>query len=123
MAITTAVLALTVKSFKPELGMQTALAGGVLILGVCAAELTGTARTLREMLAGTGVDGGVISLVFKVTGIAFTAQIASDICRDAGESALASKVQICGRLMMVSAALPMLTELVLSVTRLIGDFL
>ena len=36
-------------------------------------------------------------ILFKTLGICFLAQFAADSCRDAGESALASKVELAGR--------------------------
>lgn len=123
MAMATAVLALTLKGIKPELGMQTALAGGVVILGYAAVELLGVVKSFDALMKDAGVDKGIAALVLRIVGIAFIVQIASDICRDAGESALASKVEICGRLMMISAALPMLTALITTVAGMLRDYL
>ena len=60
-------------------------------------------------------------LVVKVIGISYITQTASDICRDCGENALASKMEICGRIMLFSAAMPMFMKLGSSLIGLIGN--
>ena len=123
MAVATAVLSLTLKSIRPELGMQTALAGGAVILLYAAAELSGLIAGVNAMMKEAGLELPVTGLVFRLTGIAFISQTAADICRDAGENALASKAETCGRLMMISAALPMLSGLVTKVFGMLEEFL
>lgn len=118
-AVITSVLAVTVRSVKPELGLQIGLAGGLVILGIGIAELGGVAEAMREIVARAGIEGDILTPVLKVTGVACMTRIASDICRDAGENALASKTELCGRLLLISAALPTFMELFLKITELV----
>ncbi len=122
-AAAAAVLALTVKSYRPELGIQTAAAGGALILLLCISQLTEISSVLKTSLFELGLDEDAVLPVIKVAGIAFVSQIGADICRDAGETALASKTELCGRILMVSAALPTLTKLVKLLSGLINEYL
>ncbi len=122
-AAAAAVLALTVKSYRPELGIQTAAAGGALILLLCISQLTEISSVLKTSLFELGLDEDAVLPVIKVAGIACVSQIGADICRDAGETALASKTELCGRILMVSAALPTLTKLVKLLSGLINEYL
>ncbi len=119
----TAMLAVTLRSVKPELGAQTAAAGGVVLMLAAAGELSGIAEAVKRFVSMSGIGADPAALVLKVAGIAYIAQTASDICRDMGEASLASGAELCGRLMMLSAALPMLTELIDSLAELIGEYL
>lgn len=110
-AVITAVLSATVRQTRPELSVEIAIAGGIVVLGMVFYELGGVAAGLKETAESMGV-GESFTTVMKIAGIACTAEIAADICRDSGESALASKVELAGRLMMVTAAMPMLFKLV-----------
>lgn len=123
LSVITALLAMTVKSFRPELGIQVGIAGGLIVLSAAAAELTGIIRVLNEQTARMGLDGDVIRFVIKVTGIAYATGFAADICRDAGENAIASRMEICGRLMLFSAALPKLVSLFSLICGLIEEYL
>ena len=123
MAIVTVVLTITVKSIKPELGLQVALAGGAVLLLLLISELSGIVGALKGLFSGLGTDLSTVQLVIKVVGIAYVGQIAADICRDSGETALASKTEICARVLIASAALPTLIKLLGSLTELIEKYL
>ena len=123
LAAITALLSLTVRQIRPEMGMQTALAGGLIILGVAAAELSGLSEQFLRLSQEAGLDGSVLRVVLKIVGIAYMTEISGSVCRDAGESALAVKTEICGRLMLLSAAAPSLLSLITKLASLIGDSL
>ena len=57
-------------------------------------------------------QGGDISLAaLRGVGIAVTAELGAQLCTDAGESAMAGRITLAGRVAMLSLCLPMLTEL------------
>lgn len=122
-AVITAVLALTVKNYKPELGIQVSVAGGLILLMIAVSEFSGIASQIRSLMSELEMGDAILLPAFKVIGIAYMTQTASDICSDSGETALASKAQLCGRLLMASCALPVIISLARTVTGLIGDHL
>ncbi len=122
LAVMTALLALTVKSYRPELGMQVSAAGGLIILIYAAAEISGLIGAMGERLSAFGIDGDVLQLVIKVTGIAYITGVAAEICRDSGENALAVRTEICGRIMLFSAVLPRLVSLFSLLAGLIAEY-
>lgn len=122
LAVAASILAVTVKSFRPEMGIQVTLAGGITLLIIAVSEFSGIADTFKNSLPGLGVDGESLALVFKVVGLTYITQLASDVCRDSGETALASKTEICGRLMIAAAALPTFISVAKTVTDLINEY-
>ena len=54
---------------------------------------------------------GYFSIVLKVIGIAYLTQFGSQLCADAGESAIAAKIELAGKVLMMTAAAPVLTGL------------
>ena len=121
-AIVTAVLAVTVRQTRPELSVEIAIAGGIVLLGLAASEFGGIAARLKEIFGMMGVSES-LGTALRIAGIACTAQIASDICRDSGENALASNVELAGKLIMIAAALPMLSRLARIIADLAEEFL
>lgn len=111
-AVITAMLALVLRSVRPELAMQTAMAGGIAVLLMAAGELAGVYPKLREMLAELGAGSELLMPSVRVIGIAYMTGIGAELCRDAGENALAMKTEICGRVMLLSAALPVLASFI-----------
>ena len=55
--------------------------------------------------------------MFKVIGISYICESISSICKDAGESSVATKVDIASKLIILSASLPVFKELVNVITK------
>ena len=76
---------------------------------VVALALAGVAEELlaflEELAAGSGVPPDLFTPLYKTIGIALVVQVGGNLCRDAGESALASVVETAGTLCALLAAL------------------
>ena len=66
-----------------------------------------------------GLDQRLLSPVLKAVGIGLLTQITSRICADAGESAVASLIELSGSILALYVALPLL-EAVLEMVESIG---
>ena len=119
----TALLSLTLKSIRQDLGFQVALGGGLIILVLSVTELSGIVNKLRALTVFAGMDTDVFDMMLKVTGIAYITDISAGICRDAGENTLALKTELCGRLMIISAAIPGFIELAGNLIKLADEVL
>lgn len=111
-AVITALLTLCLRGIRPELAMQTAMAGGLVVLVIAAGELAGLYPKLKSLWDELGYGQELIMPAVRITGIAYMTGIGAELCRDAGEGALAIKTEICGRVMLLSAAAPVLISLV-----------
>ena len=100
-------LALQVKALKPEYGIYLCLAVSLLVflqmtdlLGMILAGL----QTVQESLP---LQAGY----FKIIGITYIAEFASDLCKDAGYATIAGQIQMFGKLSVLAAGIPVLTAL------------
>ena len=50
-----------------------------------------------------------LEVLLKALGITYISSLAEDYCRDCGENAIASQVDLIGRLGMISVSLPLFT--------------
>jgi stage III sporulation protein AD len=62
----------------------------------------------------------MLTILLKVTGIAFTTEIAANVCTDAGNSALAKSLQMFSAAAILYCALPMFQALLDLVERILG---
>ena len=113
-------IALVLKNQRPELALQVSVVTGIVLLAAAIAIAGEVKRQAEEFMQNYSVDGNGIAAVIKITGIAYTAQFSADICRDAGESAVASRIELAGRLMMLLAALPMVFSAVEAICGLVS---
>lgn len=67
----------------------------------------GAADQATELFESTGIDAKYIVIIFKCLGICFTAQLGCDCCRDCGENALASQLELAGKTALIITALPL----------------
>lgn len=105
-AILGTTLAVMLRPLRPEASILVGIVTGLLVLLSAIAELTGLMDALRALFAEYGVDAGYIGTLLKIMGVAYAAQFGAQICTDAGESAIAGKVELFGRILIMAAAMP-----------------
>ena len=110
-----------IKSYRPELAMQVSIGAGIAILAYGMNTVGGIAQTADSIFSRYGIDPEGMKSIAKMIGIAYIAQFSADTCRDCGESSLAGKVEFAGRLMMVSAALPLVISTLEAIGGLMGQ--
>ncbi|MPN52657.1 hypothetical protein SDC9_200319 [bioreactor metagenome] len=120
MAIIAASLAALVRSYRPELGIQIGIAAGLLILLTAIGEITGLITVIEDMASSYGLDASFLGVIFKVIGIAYVAQFAAQACRDSGEGAIAGKVELAARVVMLALALPTVISLLDDISGMIS---
>ncbi|HPS75322.1 MAG TPA: stage III sporulation AC/AD family protein [Oscillospiraceae bacterium] len=109
--VTAAVAALLIKKSNPELALLLALTV-VACIGTAAVKLAGAVGgAIGEAERLSGLSGAIFSPVLKCVGIGVVAKLGGDLCRDAGQSAVASAVELTGTVGAVVAALPLLSTL------------
>lgn len=110
-------LAAVLRQHSPEYGIYAALAVGILILLYISGYLQEAIRFLSSMAERTGLGAGSIGILLKVMGIAYLTEFSAQLCKDAGYGAIAMKVELAGKLMILVTALPVfqsLADLILS---------
>ena len=110
-AVIAAFLSIIVRHYKAEYSIFISLGAAIVIWSMLSDNFDKALDSMRVMLDGAGVDSGYVSIVFKTLGICILTQIASDICRDCGESALATKTELAGKIVILSVAMPMITSI------------
>ncbi len=110
-ALVAVATSLVLRAYRPELGLQIAVAAGVLILVLTLDELAAMSGFLGDVLGRFQIDTGYLKVMLKVIGVAYLAQFAADLCRDAGEGAVAGKVELAGRVLILALCLPVLAAI------------
>ena len=110
--IVSAVMALVLKQYKPEYAMMVSLVCCVLILLAVIEQVSDLMGTLNAMLATANIPVELTAVLFKALGICIVTQLASDTCKDAGESAIASKLELAGKVAVLVIAMPLFNQLI-----------
>ena len=119
-AIIGTVIAVLMRQYKPEYAAAVGLITALLILGIAFQWIEPLVERLQEIIEGSGLPVEYGEIVLKALGICVLAQFATDTCRDAGETAIASKVEFAAKLAVLWIALPLFDRLLSIAMVLIG---
>ena len=95
---------------KSEFAGIAAFAAAVLLFGAAVAEFLPVLSELERMIKGTGFESCLPTMT-KALGITLVVQFSAELCRDAGESSIASKLELVGKAEIVLLALPLIGKL------------
>ncbi len=112
MTVLALVLTLTLKKDAPAIAFLLTLAAGIMILMRVFGACSGAVQRLSALLERGGITGSLYLPVAKAVGVAMLVRIMSALCRDAGQSALAAKLEIAGAVLALSLCLPLLEQVV-----------
>lgn len=113
-------LAVLLRTQKPEMALCLSLCVGVVVLVLVMKQLTPLVAAMRRMLTTARFPSEYFGVVLKAAGVCLITQITADTCRDAGESALASKAELVGRVLMLVLAVPLFERLLTLVSALVN---
>ncbi|HHV78953.1 MAG TPA: stage III sporulation protein AD [Firmicutes bacterium] len=104
---------------RPEFAPPATVVVGIVILLVVVQRLGSMVAVFAEAASGAGILGDFTGLVLKITGIAYVADFTAQACRDANESAIAAKVELAGKIIILSLALPLVTSILQTINMLL----
>ncbi len=105
------VLSSTIKKQRPELALQLGIATGLLIFIVVIVKLSAVIDFLQTFSKKANIDSTYINILLKIVGIAYIAEFGAEVCKDAGESSIASKIELAGKVTIVILAVPIISSL------------
>ena len=109
-AVVGGVMTITVRGINQSFGMLSALTtGAVIVLSLCAS-LSEVTDELKSLVQSGGIHNSYIEAVLKVIGIAYITQFGADMLRDSGESAIASKCELAGKVFILYLTLPVIAD-------------
>ena len=105
------IIIILLKQYRPEFAIYISLLTGVLILLLVMDELLGIINLLQSFANKVSINSNFLVLLIKITGIAFLSEFAVSICKDAEEAAIASKIEIGTKIIIISMSIPIISSL------------
>ena len=97
---------LLLKQYKPEFVIHISIIAGVLIFSMIIPKLSAVIELLNNFSDKLGVNSQFFAILLKITGIAYISEFATNMCRDSGESAIASKVELGAKIIIIAMSIP-----------------
>ncbi len=105
------IIIVLLKQYKPEFAIYISLLIGILILLLVMDRLSGIIQMIQSIANKSNINNEFISILLKITGIAFLSEFAISICKDSGEAAIANKIEIGTKIIIISISIPIISSL------------
>lgn len=121
LAVAGVLLAANIKSQKSEYAVFLSLGLCVLILIFSVDRLSYIVDMIQELMAIVTIDNTYLILLLKLIGIAYITEFAASLCKEAGFGAIASQVELAGKLTMVFMSIPIAFSVLEVVSRFLSS--
>lgn len=118
--ILAAALCVIVRQIKPEIAVFVGIAAGIAILAAVISAAAPSVGAVTELAENAGINGEFTKVLLKALAVCYITTLSADCARDAGESAIAAKLELGGRISIAVLSLPVFTELANMVMGFVG---
>lgn len=105
------VIIIILKQYRPEYATYVSIIAGILILFLAMEKLSGVINLLQSISDKTFINKQFLGIILKITGIAIITEFAVSVCSDAGEKAIASKIEIGSKVVIITMSIPIISSL------------
>lgn len=107
-AFLTVICSIILKEYKKEFAFYVILIGSLLIFFISFDILIDVVNFINELSKKAYIDYSFISVLLKITGISILSEFAISICKDCGEASIASKIDLGGKIIVISISIPVI---------------
>ncbi len=120
LGIAAILIAIQFKSNKSEYGIYISLVAAIIIFYFGITKLDMILETINKISGYISINQKFIAILIKIIGITYICEFASSLCKDAGYSAIASQIEVVGKLSILAISMPVLLALLETVNSFLG---
>lgn len=120
LAVITCLICVAVRQYRPEFAVCIGVSYGVICLIYLLNRFSGIMTFLDRLAAAGGLQSAGYTQLLKGLGISIVTAFAADICVDAGQNSLASKVEFAGRIALIYLCIPLMSTLIEAIEGLLS---
>lgn len=113
------IIIVIMRQYKPEFVIYVSIISGAIILFMLFDKLSGIINLLGSLSQKANMNSEFLVILLKITGIAFLTEFAVSICKDSGESAIASKIDLGGKILIIAISIPIISALLELIIKLL----
>lgn len=118
-ALISTFLALIVKEQKPNFAFLLIVFVGCAIFLFLVDKIYEIIHMIEKIAVNANVNLVYLETILKIIGIAYIAEFAAQITKDAGQGAIASKIELAGKILILAMAIPILTVLIETIIQMV----
>lgn len=102
-----------------EIALLISLVAGALMFLLLVDRIAAVVQVLSDLSDRAGINRFYLTTVLKIIGIAYVGEFGAQVCRDAGENAIASKVELATKVLIMVLAIPIIVAILESIVKLL----
>ncbi|HCD09737.1 MAG TPA: stage III sporulation protein AD [Thermoanaerobacter sp.] len=111
LGIVVLIILTVLKETNPEMAIILSLVAGVIIFMMILPKLSAIVEVLNTLAKKSGLDNIYFMTTLKIIGIAYITEFGVQLCLDANEKNLASKIEIAGKIIIIFLSIPIIVAL------------
>ena len=116
--ITGVLLAVQLKQMKSEYAVYVSLAACIFYFAV--GRLSIITRTMETIQSYLSIQNVYLQTLLKIAGITYVSEFSAAICKDTGYQAIASQIEVFGKLTILAVSMPILLSLLETMKGFLG---
>ena len=113
------IIIIVLKQYKPEFAIYISILAGAIILAMSVANISGVINIMKDISSKANINSQFLGIILKITGIAILTEFAISICKDSGETAIANKIDIGGKAIIITISLPIISSLLETILKIL----
>lgn len=119
-ALAAAAISVILRRYNNEYGMYISIAVSVLIFAVILGALSPIFSLIEKLSEAAGTSSEYIAVLMKALAVCYITGLASDCCKDSGETAIAARIDFAGRIALLLISVPLFEAILEIVKELIN---
>ncbi|MBZ4656189.1 MAG: stage sporulation protein [Thermoanaerobacter sp.] len=111
LGIVVLIILTVLRETNPEMAIILRLVAGVIIFMMILPKLSAIVEVLNTLARKSGLDNIYFMTTLKIIGIAYITEFGVQLCLDANEKNLASKIEIAGKIIIIFLSIPIIVAL------------
>lgn len=106
------IMIIILKKYRPEMALVLSIITGIGIMLYAISKMSSVINVLNDLVSKSGVNTDFLLIIIKVIGIAYIVEFGKNVCIDAGQSSIATKLEMAGKVVIVVLTIPLISSLV-----------
>ncbi len=106
------IMIIILKNYRPEMALVLSIITGIGIMFYAISKMSSVINVLNDLVSKSGVNTDFLLIIIKVIGIAYIVEFGKNVCIDAGQSSIATKLEMAGKVVIVVLTIPLISSLV-----------
>lgn len=118
LALMVTVFLLILRQEKPVMAVLLSIVFSVLIFILMMGKMASIISVMQELSRRAGINFFFLDTLLKILGVAYLGEFTAVLCQDAGEQAVAKKVEFAAKIIIAVMALPIMVAILESLMEL-----